>query len=411
MEDKYYIHQLMREGMDEYIDDKLKNEINKEMFEYYQAKFDLNKRENIYECIYHKLQLTESSSEFFEWIINTKLDYLKNMQVYGESFLLSNLFGQIRKKYEVPEFSVRVFNVYEDMVHLSGNYQESVNMSELYLTKYSEEEIFSNKELIKLKYRIIHHKMFYVNADDLYLELITLQEKICMKRFFDEYCEVLYMLGGGIGFLTGKLERSRKDLSTLISLIGKTPNKSIDLRNTLVRAIRKEVDYYRINGDINIARELCEKHIKKDDLSRYQIYLLCSYGEINRISGNITYAKVCFEKVLRETNALGIKGWVAHAYVSLANIELDLSNFAGAKKHVDKAKSIYDDLCHQWGIINSEILSARIEIKETNCSKPLLETLEEIKLLANKYSYRYEIGLIDDIIKSGDIGKQQLLYL
>ena len=45
-------------------------------------------------------------------------------------------------------------------------------MSEAYLANFSEEEIYNNKDLIKLRYRIIHHKMFYVNADELCSELL-----------------------------------------------------------------------------------------------------------------------------------------------------------------------------------------------------------------------------------------------
>lgn len=39
----------------------------------------------------------------------------------------------------------------------------------------------------------------------------------------------------------------------------------------------------------------------------------------------------CYEQVLSKSKALGIKGWLAHAYLALANISIDLNDISKAK--------------------------------------------------------------------------------
>jgi len=409
--DRYYIHQLMHQGMNDYIDEDLKFRVNHVMYDYFEKKYAVNKKDNIFDCIYHKLQISKTPEEFFSWINDTKLDYLIYLQVYGESILLSNLFGEIRNKYELYQFPIKLFIIYEDMIHLSGSYKESVSMSEAYLANFSEEEIYNNKDLIKLRYRIIHHKMFYVNADELFSELLEVHEKISKDRFFVEYCETLYMLGGGVGFLTGELDRCKKYLDTLIDLINELPSKSEDLTNIYIRAIRKIVDYNRINGSYEVAKELCEKYYESNKINRYQIYLLCSYGDIHRCQKNYHEAISCYEQVLSKSKALGIKGWLAHAYLALANISIDLNDISKAKNYIDIAKLIYSEISQQWGRINSDIMIARLMLKDENNHESAIKLLEQARRLAIQYGYEYEIGLIDTIINTKNIGEQQLLYV
>lgn len=405
---KYFVHQLMRDGMNSYIDPDLQNQINGVLFDYFEKMYLNERKEFIFHCIYHKLRLADHS-DFFDWIVKSKIEYIKQLQLLGETVLLSSIFGEIRQIYEIEQFDIRLFNIYEDMIHLSGNYKESVRLSESFLKKFDEKDIFSNKDLIRLKFRIIHHKMFYINSDELIQELSMMREKISIDSFLLEYCEVTYMLGGGVGFLTGKLEESKGYLDSLVNIIDSQTNYNQELQHIYLRSMRKIVDYYRIVGEFDKAEDICIKNLKKEELNRYQIYLLCSYGEILRAKREYDSAMRCFEKVLSETRSLGIKGWIAHAYLSIANLKIDIGDFYQAKNLIDNAKHIYEEISHQWGIVNTNIMISRILISEN--FEEAINLLNCTKGIAELYSYRYEIKIIDEIINTNDIGSQQLLYV
>lgn len=406
---KYYIHQLMREGMDEYNTDPiLKSKANKVLLDFYEEKYQSDKRNYLFECIYHKLKLS-NSVEFFNWIISSKIDFIIHLQILGETVLLSNIFGQIISKYSIKDFDIKLFNIYEDMVHLSGSYKEAVEMSECYLNNFNENTIFNNNELIRLKFRIIHHKMFYQNSDELISELLLIRDKISLDDFFVEYCEVTYMLGGGVGFLTGQLEKSKEYLDCVVSLIEEKKESNKKLQNLHIRAIRKIVDYHRVVGNLDKAKEICNNYLDTNELDRYQIYLLCSCGEIYRARGEYVDARKSFEKVLNETKKLGIKGWTAHAYLSLANVHIDLGEYSQAKILLDLARPTYEEISNQWGIVNGNIMYSRILLCENEDSA--YKVLNQTRTTAELYGYRYEIKLIDDIISTNNIGKQELLYV
>jgi hypothetical protein len=408
--DKYYIHQLMREGMNDYIDEELKHRVNVTLFEYFETKYNQSKKNYLFECIYHKLRISDKN-DFFLWLSRNNLEFLTTLQLLGETTYLCNVFGEIRKKYQISDFNTDVFNIYEDMIHLSGCYQESVAISEEFLKSYTNEEIFSQSDLIKLKFRIIHHKMFYIDADSLIEELIEIRDKIDEKIFFEEYCEILYMISGGVGFLTGDLDNCNQGLNNLKELIEKNISNNSKLSNIHLRTIRKIIDYNRTVGNIEVASLLCKQYLQEDNTNRYQIYLLCSYGEVLRAEANYNDAKKCFERVLAVTKQLGIKGWIAHAYLSLANLNLSMNDYAKAKNYNDNAHIIYNEISQQWGLINSNILTARISLCADQNIEKAKELLQETLKISTKYNYRYEMALINQILSTKEIGMQQLLYV
>lgn len=416
---RFTLHQLMRSGMQEYIKEHTDSRVfptfietaNEKLLTLFEEKYKDDKKSNIFECVYHRLRIRETSDTgtFFEWLNQEKLDFMKNLQLYGDTVLLSNMFEQIRNKYTISLFSVELFNIYEDIVHLSGNYKESVELAEMYLERFSKDEILSNHKLIKLKYRIIHHKMFFVNADDLINELKILHNEVSKEHFFVEHCEITYMLGGGVGFLTGKLDDYKDYLNSLVESIESYPLINKELNNIRTRAIRKLVDYYRIKGETKLAEEMLQKTLDIKNLNRYQIYLCCSYAEVQRELKNYTEAIKYFELVMKETKNLGIKGWQAHSYLSLANVYLDLRELVKAKEYLNDAFVIYESIDQKWGIVNSNILHARILIVEQD--EEYLAILDKVQPIAEKFSYRYELQLINTLKQTKEIGLQKLLYV
>lgn len=409
---KHFIHQLMREGLTEHIDEILNKRVNQVMYNYHQKNYERDQRQFLFECVYHKLQIA-TTEEFFHWLNETKLAFLKELQESGETILLGSVFDAICRKHESGHFSVQLFNIYEDIVHLAGNYQESVMLAEKFLAAHTDKEIYKDRNLIKLKYRIVHHKMFYVNADKLMGELEIIKRNLSPESFFEEYCEVLYMLGGGVGFLTGNLGGSKSYLDSLRAIIDeKYPSSPpVELQNIYFRAVRKTVDYFRVMGNLDAASQLCLKYLDEERLNRYQLYLLCSYGEILRAQSQYPAAIRCFSKALKTTKALGIRGWIAHSYLSLANVEIDLGNYSMAINLIDSAQLVYLDINQQWGIVNSNIMLGRAMLAAGKEESEALDLIRAAKSIATEYSYRYEVGLAAKIIATKKIGSQQLLYV
>lgn len=50
-------------------------------------------------------------------------------------------------------------------------------------------------------------------------------------------------------------------------------------------------------------------------------------------------------------------------------------------------------------------------LKDENNHESAIKLLEQARRLAIQYGYKYEIGLIDTIINTKNIGEQQLLYV
>lgn len=413
---RYTIHQLMRIGMEEYmIEHNASNSsptffelINEKLFEYFEECYESDKKANVYECIYHRLRLGKPDT-FFDWLNTEKINFMKELQLNGETVLLNTIFDQINSYYKINDFPLDLFNIYEDIIHLSGNYKESVEIAEVYLRQFTDEQILSNGQLIKLKYRIIHHKMFFVKADDLLEELKILRSEVSKEEFFVEYCEITYMIGGGVGFLTGNFEECKMYLDDLIEIIENSSVKNKDLQNILTRANRKLVDYHRINGETTIAKRYVDKILDLDNLNRYQIYLCCSYADLKRVDKEFDEAIKYFDLVLKETKKLGIKGWQAHAYLSLANVYLDKGELEAAQDNVSRAFTIYKKIDQKWGLINSHILLARIAIiKKEDEFLSYLECAYEIGI---EYNYRYELDQIEQLRTGEMLDNQILLYV
>jgi len=338
------IHNLMREGLVTYIDQEILLDVHGAMVEYYTSKlnnssYPLNydqKKIAFRECIYHSVRLKERSA-FFEWLNDKKLT-IKQYQLFGEAGYLRNILSDIFKKVGYENVDMQIFNALVDMVHLTGDYEESVRISEKVLNQSTINDIKLNKELLQLKIRSIHHKMFYLPVDELIYELKQIEKGLATTIFVEEYNEVLFMLGGNLGVLSGDFNDCRTWLIKSMQYSEMHQLSSLQCRN-----LRKWSDLLRIEGEFDEALECCERGIKlceEFNYERYKLYLLCTKAEISRLLGNY---EECF-KIINDVDIMvkkmGIKGWEGHVKLLKAIVHYDLGKYSEAADYARNARYI-----------------------------------------------------------------------
>jgi len=407
---KYYIHDLMRTGLENYLnknnEKSLLKEIHELMFQYYEGKIDnynnINyDKKKIYlaENIYHKLQTCEGQC-FLKWLKKNRLEMLKYFQSQGEVFFLLDIIDQIINEIEYTSIDIKIFNVIADIIHLSGEYEKSVNISNEYLSQYNEKRILNDEELLFLQARSYHHQIFYVDIVILLDKVKSLEKKINSKKFPRVYNEFLKTIGS--------FEMLKGDFELSLKWINKSIKHSIKygFDDYYLRTIRKKIDFLRVRSKYNLAQKKCDQAIKKsieNNYERYQLYLKCSLAEIYR-------AKKLYEKNLKilenaenTVKKLGIKGWEAHIYLAYANTYSQIKKFDKASNYISKAEQIYNDLNHRWGKINSSILKILSGNSKFN-------DIDKLLIKTRNYNYDYEYKILQDF-KDNNFYNYDLLFI
>ena len=406
---EFYIHSLMRNGLKECTDEKSIALVNSVLFDYYSSEFqNAPSRNNFIELMYHAGR-TKNPLEFSAWFIESDaISYLISCQVKGEQELIFQVTEDLINQYGSKNLAIRLINIYIDALHLGGDYQAAVATSKAYLDHYSFEEITSNESLCRMLIRKIHHSMFYLPVDDLIEEV----QQVLLGHYVDNYPtqknEILFLLGGNLGVLSGKFSYAKHILNNALSYANETQNT-----NNLLRVTRKLADIETYEGKCKDAIERIENYITVDSCidKRYDVYLLASLGEAYRKNGNIEIARKCFEKVLKASREKNIPGWIAHAELAMAMIDYDLKNYSkviGSTMLVEKA---YASINHEWGIINSQTLNMLADYYVNGFTSQIASKVEYLIESSTKMNYRYNISILEGFKKSKDIEYYQLFFL
>ncbi|WP_339009094.1 tetratricopeptide repeat protein [Fusobacterium animalis] len=399
-EKDFYIHRILRKEMLKNISLERKKDLNKEFLLYYTDKIDeyaINK--NVLEIFYHAKECM-NYEEFNKWAllslsknIGTPLDILRQLQERGEQSILMHIFTYISQKYEAKEMLRDFINIYIDIVHLGGEYEKSVEICENYLEKYTKSEIVNDKQLLKMSIRKIHHSMFFMPVNELIKKAKNLLEDIDKKQYIDEYNEVLFLLGGNLGILSGNFQEAYKWIS--LSMEWAEQHKR---EHFMHRTIRKKAALMLFNNDYNTAMELVTSIISintpidKID-TRYKIYLFGILGEIYRKQGDLNNAYYCFDIMEKKSTENHLLGWKAHSYLGKGMIKINKGKYDEGKLLLDMALKIYEDSKHKWGIINvNQAIFYMNKIQG-------LDTLNfnTYKEEAEKMGYNYNINFANDL--------------
>ena len=240
--------------------------------------------------------------------------------------------------------------------------------------------------------------------------LVKAEEIVAKKNIFlsnKDYAELLFLIGGNLGVLSGEHDTAYKWLKKCEEFCIEN-----NMEDNLLRVHRKLADVMSHNGQIEEAIELVEQHV---DLSsniknRYQVYLLASLGETYRQKKDYSKAYKIFDKLEIITQEKGLSSWVSHICLCKALLMTEIGlDFKEVMNYLSKANSQYCQANHIWGIINSTIVKCLLY--QSNNMELNLEELSEKLELAKKYEYKYETAILEKILKNELVQNFRLFLL
>jgi len=341
------------------------------------------------------------------WFNSEKNTFFNQLQLLGERKLLSTLLEELKNIYGIKTFDSDLFETYVDIIHLSGNYVKAVKLYDEYLSNYTKEEIYSSEILIHYYIRMLHHSMFFKPVKTLYYqaEELVSQKNIMLSN--KDYAELLFLLGGNLGVLSGEFDNSYIWLKKCESFCMEN-----NMYDNILRVHRTLADILSYKGLLTEAIKLIEQHIDLNTpvKNRYQIYLLAALGETYRQSKNYKTAYQIYDKLEIIVEEKGLSSWVSHIYLckSLLMIELGLEENK-IMKYLSKCILQYSEANHIWGIINSTIVKYLL-LKSKNISYDNIELKEKLAM-AQKYQYKYEVGILESLINDTSINNFRLFLL
>ncbi|SCW57911.1 hypothetical protein SAMN02910400_01395 [Lachnospiraceae bacterium C10] len=403
-EKNYHIHDLMRKGILEKSSESTILAAHRVLLKYYADKINLSvANRDVLEMFYHA-RMCMTTEEFNRWLMTpinvheglTPLTGMKKKQQKGEQKVLMQIINGIRSNHQIKDLSIDLVNIYIDIVHLGGDYDEAVSICEKYLSQYSKDEISADEQLTKMRVRKIHHSMFYLPVDQLISEAEEILEGLDIKKYPEQYNELLFLLGGNLGVLSGNLERASMWLE--MSMVCAQKN---NLDAFIQRTIRKQADIMLANGDTEGALKLISQTVKasfdiEDIDSRYKIYLMGVLGEIYRKMDELETAWHCYDIVDKKSTENYLPGWQAHSYLAKGMVELQRGNYSEAEILFAKAINTYTRIQQEWGIINTK--QAAMLLKKYQDLPISIDEVNQVLEEATKMNYRYNINFSSKLI-------------
>lgn len=409
IDDDYYIHPLMRAGLLDSCKAEPARRVNKLMLEYYSKQCEIykNNAKPFAEMVYHAARVYECK-EFNDWLEQDGwLDFLKEMQLKGEQARVFQITEDLFKQFGLNNVNLDIVNIYVDALHLGGHYETAVGVCETYLSPYSKEQILASEGLCKLRIRKIHHSMFYTPVDGLIKEVETILKDKDVLQYPEQYNELLFLIGGNLGVLSGRFDFAERWLKKAIAYAQKTGKV-----DHVLRSARKLADLKTLDGDPEAAISFINQYIGLDSEieKRYEIYIIGSLGEAYRKAQKYELASQCFNIVDNKSSAKNIPGWLSHGELGEIMLDFDRGNNIAVLKKVGGVKEKYERIRHSWGIINASTaeLLAKSQIYGHDS---ILEEAKSIRNYAEKMNYRYNVSILDDLIQNGKVSYFQLLFL
>lgn len=303
--------------------------------------------------------------------------FLKNMLSIGNTSYLLWVFSIAQEQYGIEHFDHNMLTFYIDAVHLTGRYINAVEISNEYLSNYNKMEVVNDEFMSMLTVRTLHHKAFYAPVGKLVDEALAFYGIANSSKHFQVINELLIFIGGKYG-LMGEWDKSIEWLFR-----SEEWSQSHHLEKFSKRNVRKICEYYCCKGDYKKALALIPKEVYTVDVSdRYDVYLLCVLANIYTcLEGKEDEALHYYNEGLNHSTVRGIRGWIGHSYLGLANVHYKLNNIREASDFAGRALAIYKDINQEWGQIMSNVLISACESKLG---------IAPIQVACNKYLVRAE---------------------
>lgn len=404
--DRFYIHSLMREGLLSEIDENMKIELNTLIYEYYFEHWQNSKADEfLVEMVYHAVR-AKDNNQFWEWSEEIKfLDRLKELQHNGNQNIIFHLTDDLIKHFGIKSIARRIVDVYIDSLHLGGNYEMSVKFCNSYLHNFTQEEILKEESLLRMSLRVLHHSMFFKPVKQLIEESEKMLSPELEHNYPDQYLELVFLLGGNLGVLSGNFNFAEKWL-----MHGKLKLRTEQNDNHILRITRKLADICTWRGEMQIAIDSLKKYIPSGTTitKRYQIYAVGSLGEAYRKKGDLDKSELCFDCVKAQSKSRSLISWECHALLGLSMIRYMRMNYEESAKLAYVALAQYEKSKHIWGILNAKTI---LLLNKQNIKMEVCVNLDDCMELAKLYSYQYNVERFKELKETNSIKYFQLFFL
>lgn len=404
-------HSTKDDGFDQILENYIKNHIG----QYYIASEKYDELENFlsehasildpYWRIWNQFPTFWNQTHLLKcfWNSEARNDFLHCLQREGNVTFLLWIFSLSETQIGIKNFDDELVAIYMDIVHMSGEYARAVNIANQYLNgRYS--EVATNEFVAMLCVRRLHHSMFYKPTARLLEDAMSLYSQID-EKFPIVHNELLFLIGGNLGVLNGDWDFCKNWLDRSVEF---AKNQKLDDFNK--RNARKMADYYCHLGEYERAKQIIKDHIP-DNMKitgRYEAYLVGALANIYTCIDCDDDAMDCYNQLLEYTTAKGIIGWKAHANLGIANINYKLGNLKESVDFATRAKSIYNNIRQEWGIIMSDALLSACESRMGIA--PLRVACSEAIKRAERMQYASCVASIEELCK-GTNNYLKLYYL
>lgn len=407
IDERYYIHALMRDGLIKNTSEKSYEQVNALMFQYYEGRYSKDKDKHSYSQMIYHASAIKNVEDFKEWFFSNGYgSVLKELQMIGEQAVVFGVTENLMERYGTQHLSNEIINIYIDMLHLGGDYEAAVMTCENYLSSISKDEIIKDEGLCRMRIRQIHHSMFFTPVDELINKTKAIVDEIIVDKYPEQYNELLFLLGGNLGVLSGRFDEAGRWLNKAFNYSQKTQRINFMLRN-----VRKIADLDTYNGHPDTAINRIERYltVESNIEKRYEIYLLASLGEAYRKQKNLRLASKCFDIVKNKSQEKNIPGWIAHAILGQCMIQYEKSLYDAAIPVLEDVVRRYKSINHVWGEINSKTLL--LLCRDQKGEEGITDVAKELKTQAERMNYRYNVSILDTFIYKGHVEYFQFFFL
>ncbi len=338
------------------------------------------------------------------WTSKSRNGFFSRLLREGDMDFLRWIIEKAKNNYGIETFDRELVTLYIEIVHLSGGCSDAVDIINEYQKKYTLEQIINDEYLLMQRIRKIHHETYYVHAGKLLEEAMQLFRRI-NNKFPSAYNELLFLIGGKLGILLGDWMLSKEWIDRSERFAEEKGLEDIHRRNA-----RKLSDYYCHEGNLGEAENVLLEYIPKSNgiKARYEAYLVGALGNVYTCMDKDKAALDCYNRLLDYTSMKGLSGWMANAYLGLANVNYKLNKIQVALDYASQANQIYIRIQETWGLVMSDTMMAACKSKLGTA--PIRIACSKALNLAKKMEYGGCVSSIEDLC-SGKCDYLKLYFL
>lgn len=404
----FHIHEIMRKDLLETMSSEIIQQINKNIATYYFSLFNSSsiynqKKLAIRECIYH-LKFCLTRENYINFLRSYLLNFFVSLQYKGESAFLYEILSDVFSYIEYSD-CVELYEIYTDMIMLNGNFKEAVENIDLFLKKYTIEQISTNNNILQLYVKKIKHQMVYASLDDTIMSINNIKSLIDYTSFSRQFAELLYTEGNML-LEKGDFQECQNCFDNIIKL-----SERYNLVDMQCRTLRKQADYFLNINNVYEAEVLCSKGLDlamKNGLIRYENYLECTKAEIYRKLKLFEKSKMLFQTCQKKFAQLGIQPWIAHTELGLAMIDLEQESYSTVYQHLNFAQKIYTKYSHTWGLIHVELIQLQVKFLQVGYLDQNM--YDDLYFKCKKYGYNYVQKILEKL-KVNEFVTTNLMFL